>query len=106
MKIISRFLWGREGSDYSAAIFAYCLDAKDMTIWKDVPGVMTGDPRKFENVELLSNISYEEAIEMAYYGASVIHPKTLQPLKQKSIPFFCEVVHQPRKSGNENRNIN
>ena len=90
---------GREGSDYSAAIFAYCLDAKDMTIWKDVPGVMTGDPRKFENVELLSNISYEEAIEMAYYGASVIHPKTLQPLKQKSIPFFVKSFINPEKAG-------
>ena len=90
---------GREGSDYSAAIFAYCLNAKDMTIWKDVPGVMTGDPRKFENVELLSNISYEEAIEMAYYGASVIHPKTLQPLKQKSIPFFVKSFISPEKAG-------
>jgi len=90
---------GREGSDYSAAIFAYCLDAKDMTIWKDVPGVMTGDPRKFENVELLSNISYEEAIEMAYYGASVIHPKTLQPLKQKSVPFFVKSFINPEKAG-------
>ena len=90
---------GREGSDYSGAIFAYCLDAKDMTIWKDVPGVMTGDPRKFENVELLSNISYEEAIEMAYYGASVIHPKTLQPLKQKSIPFFVKSFINPEKAG-------
>ena len=90
---------GREGSDYSAAIFAYCLDAKDMTIWKDVPGVMTGDPRKFENMELLSNISYEEAIEMAYYGASVIHPKTLQPLKQKSIPFFVKSFINPEKAG-------
>ena len=90
---------GREGSDYSAAIFAYCLDAKDMTILKDVPGVMTGDPRKFENVELLSNISYEEAIEMAYYGASVIHPKTLQPLKQKSIPFFVKSFINPEKAG-------
>ena len=90
---------GREGSDYSAAIFAYCLDAKDMTIWKDVPGVMTGDPRKFENVELLYNISYEEAIEMAYYGASVIHPKTLQPLKQKSIPFFVKSFINPEKAG-------
>ena len=90
---------GREGSDYSAAIFAYCLDAKDMTIWKDVSGVMTGDPRKFENVELLSNISYEEAIEMAYYGASVIHPKTLQPLKQKSIPFFVKSFINPEKAG-------
>ncbi|WP_434978652.1 aspartate kinase [Daejeonia sp. YH14] len=90
---------GREGSDYSAAIFAYCLGADAMTIWKDVPGVMTGDPRKFKNVELLSNISYEEAIEMAYYGASVIHPKTLQPLKQKHIPFFVKSFVEPEKKG-------
>ena len=90
---------GREGSDYSAAIFAYCLNAEAMTIWKDVPGVMTGDPRKFENVTLLSNISYEEAIEMAYYGASVIHPKTLQPLKQKHIPFYVKSFVEPEKSG-------
>lgn len=90
---------GREGSDYTAAIFAYCLNADEMTIWKDVPGVMTGDPRKFENVELLSNISYEEAIEMAYYGASVIHPKTLQPLKQKNIPFFVKSFVEPKKPG-------
>ncbi len=90
---------GREGSDYSAAIFAYCLDADSMTIWKDVPGVMTADPRKFENAALLSNISYEEAIEMAYYGASVIHPKTLQPLKQKHIPFFVKSFMEPAKPG-------
>lgn len=90
---------GREGSDYSAAIFAYCLNAKDMTIWKDVPGVMTGDPRKFKNVELLRHISYEEAIEMAYYGASVIHPKTLQPLQQKNIPFFVKSFINPEKEG-------
>ena len=90
---------GREGSDYSAAILAYCLNADAMTIWKDVPGVMTGDPRKFENVTLLSNISYEEAIEMAYYGASVIHPKTLQPLKQKNIPFYVKSFVEPMKPG-------
>ena len=90
---------GREGSDYSAAIFAYCLNADAMTIWKDVPGVMTGDPRKFENVTLLSNISYEEAIEMAYYGASVIHPKTLQPLKQKHIPFYVKSFVKPEMPG-------
>lgn len=90
---------GREGSDYSAAIFAYCLDADAMTIWKDVPGVMTGDPRKFQDVKLLSNISYEEAIEMAYYGASVIHPKTLQPLKQKNIPFYVKSFLEPEKEG-------
>ena len=90
---------GREGSDYSAAIFAYCLNASDVTIWKDVPGVMTGDPQKFDNVELLTNISYEEAIEMAYYGASVIHPKTLQPLKRKNIPFFVKSFVEPEKAG-------
>lgn len=90
---------GREGSDYSAAIFAYCLNADGMTIWKDVPGVMTGDPRKFDNVQQLCRISYEEAIEMAYYGASVIHPKTLQPLKQKNIPFFVKSFLDPEKEG-------
>lgn len=90
---------GREGSDYSAAIFAYCLNASAMTIWKDVPGVMTGDPRKFKDVRLLSHISYEEAIEMAYYGASVIHPKTLQPLQQKNIPFYVKSFVDPTKEG-------
>ncbi|MGC4128496.1 MAG: aspartate kinase [Bergeyella sp.] len=90
---------GREGSDYTAAIFAYCMNADAMTIWKDVPGVMTGDPRKFEDVKLLSNISYEEAIEMAYYGASVIHPKTLQPLMQKQIPFFVKSFVEPKEPG-------
>lgn len=90
---------GREGSDYSAAIFAFCLNAETLTIWKDVPGVMTGDPRKFKEAALLSNISYEEAIEMAYYGASVIHPKTLQPLKQKNIPFFVKSFLEPEKAG-------
>lgn len=92
---------GREGSDYTAAIFAYSLNAEHMTIWKDVPGVMTGDPRKFSDVGLLSNISYEEAIEMAYYGASVIHPKTLQPLKQKNIPFFVKSFINPAEGGTQ-----
>lgn len=90
---------GREGSDYSAAIFAFCLNADHLTIWKDVPGVMTGDPQKFKNVNLLSEISYEEAIEMAYYGASIIHPKTLQPLKQKNIPFFVKSFIDPKNAG-------
>ncbi|GAW89417.1 aspartate kinase [Flavobacterium psychrophilum] len=74
---------GREGSDYTAAIFAYCLNAESVTIWKDVPGVMNADPRYFENATLLNQISYREAIELAFYGASVIHPKTLQPLQKK-----------------------
>ena len=79
---------GREGSDYTAGIFAYCLNADSVTIWKDVPGVLNADPRVFTNTTLLEQISYEEAIEMAFYGASVIHPKTLQPLERKEIPLF------------------
>lgn len=81
---------GREGSDYTAAIFAYCLNAESVTIWKDVPGVMNADPRYFENAVLLNQISYREAIELAFYGATVIHPKTLQPLQKKEIPLFVK----------------
>ncbi len=81
---------GREGSDYTAAIFAYCLNAESVTIWKDVPGVMNADPRYFENASLLNQISYREAIELAFYGATVIHPKTLQPLQRKEIPLFVK----------------
>ena len=79
---------GREGSDYTAAIFAYCLDARDVTIWKDVAGVMNADPKKFDNAVKLDAINYNQAIELAYYGASVIHPKTIQPLKSKNIQLF------------------
>lgn len=79
---------GREGSDYTAAIFAYCLNAKSLTIWKDVDGVLNADPRYFENAQLLHQISYSEAIEMSFYGASVIHPKTLKPLENKNIPLY------------------
>ena len=86
---------GREGSDYTAAIFAYCLNAESVTIWKDVPGVMNADPRFFENAVLLNQISYREAIEMAFYGASVIHPKTLQPLQKKEIPLYVKSFLNP-----------
>ncbi len=79
---------GREGSDYSAAIFAYCLDAQDVTIWKDVAGVMNADPKQFANAVKLDAINYNQAIELAYYGASVIHPKTIQPLKSKNINLY------------------
>lgn len=79
---------GREGSDYTASVFAHCLDADDVTIWKDVPGVLNGDPRVFDNTIQLENISYREAIELAYYGASVIHPKTIQPVQRKGIPLY------------------
>jgi aspartate kinase len=90
---------GREGSDYTAAIFAYCLNAESVTIWKDVPGVLNADPRYFENAQLLNTISYREAIELAFYGASVIHPKTLQPLQQKEIPLFVKSFLNPKNAG-------
>ena len=90
---------GREGSDYTAGIFAYCLNANSVTIWKDVEGVLNADPRFFEETELLQKISYEEAIEMAFYGASVIHPKTIQPLEQKQIPLFVRSFEDLTKSG-------
>ncbi|WP_111707287.1 aspartate kinase [Lutibacter citreus] len=90
---------GREGSDYSAAIFAYCLDAESVTIWKDVEGVLNSDPRSFENSILLEQISYNEAIEMAFYGASVIHPKTLKPLENKKIPLFVRSFYNLSKKG-------
>lgn len=90
---------GREGSDYTAAIFAYCLNAQSVTIWKDVPGVLNADPRYFQNAQLLHKISYREAIELAFYGASVIHPKTLQPLQQKEIPLFVKSFLNPKENG-------
>ncbi len=90
---------GREGSDYTAAIFAYCLNAESVTIWKDVPGVLNADPRYFENTQLLHHISYREAIELAFYGASVIHPKTLQPLQGKEIPLFVKSFINPEDNG-------
>lgn len=90
---------GREGSDYTAAIFAYCLNAESVTIWKDVPGVMNADPRYFENASLLNQISYREAIELAFYGATVIHPKTLQPLKKKEIPLYVKSFINPLLKG-------
>lgn len=90
---------GREGSDYTAAIFAYCLNANSVTIWKDVPGVLNADPRYFENAQLLHKISYREAIELAFYGASVIHPKTLQPLQRKEIPLYVKSFLNPEAKG-------
>ena len=90
---------GREGSDYTAAIYAYCLNAESVTIWKDVPGVLNADPRYFENAQLLNQISYREAIELAFYGASVIHPKTLQPLQGKEIPLYVKSFLNPEAAG-------
>jgi len=90
---------GREGSDYTAAIFAYCLNSNSVTIWKDVPGVLNADPRHFESTQLLHHISYQEAIELAFYGASVIHPKTLQPLQRKEIPLHVKSFINPSDEG-------
>ena len=92
---------GREGSDYTAAIFAYALDAVSVTIWKDVEGIMNADPRKFENAVLIPKLSYNEAIELAYYGASVIHPKTIQPLKNKKIPLYVKSFLDMNTPGTE-----
>ena len=90
---------GREGSDYTAGIFAYCLNAESVTIWKDVAGVLNADPRVFDETTLLEQISYEEAIEMAFYGASVIHPKTIQPLQNKEIPLYVKSFLNPTAPG-------
>ncbi len=90
---------GREGSDYSAAIFAYVLNAQEVVIWKDVPGVMTGDPVDFPEVVKLDQISYLEAIEMSYFGAKVLHPNTIKPLQNKNIPLTIKPIGQPESDG-------
>jgi len=97
---------GREGSDYSAAIFAFAVNAESLTIWKDVKGLLNGDPKYFKNTELIKTISYSEAIELAFYGASVIHPKTLQPLQKKEIPLYVKSFEKPDQNGTEiNKNL-
>lgn len=90
---------GREGSDYTAAILAYLLDAKDVTIWKDVAGVMNADPRRYPDAIKLDKISFQEAIELSYYGASIIHPKTIKPLQNKGIPLYVNSFLNPQEKG-------
>jgi aspartate kinase len=90
---------GREGSDYSAAIFAYSLQATAVTIWKDVPGILNGDPKFIENTHKYSELSYQEAAEMSYYGAKVIHPKTIRPLAIRNIPLYVRSFQQPEEDG-------
>lgn len=90
---------GREGSDFSAAIFAYCLDARNVIIWKDVSGLLNADPKYFENTEKFEQVPYSEAIELAYYGASIIHPKTIKPLENKSIPLYIKSFLSPKEPG-------
>jgi aspartate kinase len=90
---------GREGSDYTAAVFAKLLDAESVTIWKDVDGVMNADPKEFKDAVTIENLSYKEVIEMAYYGAQVIHPKTIKPLQNKSIPLYVKSFLNPDLPG-------
>ena len=90
---------GREGSDFTGAVFAYCCNAESLTIWKNVTGVMTGDPSVFDNVNLIERLSFTEAIEMTYYGAKVIHPKTIKPLQNKSIPLHVKSFIDPDTNG-------
>lgn len=97
---------GREGSDYSAAIFASCLNAEDITIWKDVPGVLNADPKWFAETELIPELSYTDAIELTYYGATVIHPKTIKPLQNKKITLNVRSFINPEKVGTVIRTTN
>ncbi len=90
---------GREGSDFTASIMAYLLDAESVTIWKDVPGMLNADPKWFKDTVKLDKISFKEAIELAYYGASVIHPKTIKPLQNKGIPLFIKSFINPQAEG-------
>lgn len=90
---------GREGSDYTAAILAYCTNAESVTIWKDVPGVMNADPKWFDETKLIDQLSYQDAIELSYYGATVIHPKTIKPLQNKRIPLLVKSFLQPAEKG-------
>lgn len=90
---------GREGSDYTASILAYCLNAQNVTIWKDVPGVLNADPKYFKHTKKIDELSYQDAIELTYYGASVIHPKTIKPIQNKNIPLFVKSFIEPKAEG-------
>jgi aspartate kinase len=97
---------GREGSDYTAAILAYCCDAESVSIWKDVPGVLNADPKWFNKTELIDELTYQDAIELAYYGATVIHPKTIKPLQNKNIPMYVKSFLHPEEEGTIIKDIN
>jgi aspartate kinase len=98
---------GREGSDYTAAVFANLLDAESQTIWKDVQGVMNADPKQYDKAKWIEELNYREVIEMAYYGAQVIHPKTIKPLENKSIPLLVKSFINPKEKGTiiHNKNL-
>src|SRR6202008_1643117 len=89
---------GREGSDYTASILAYCLNAQHVTIWNDVPGVLNADPKYFKNTKKIDELSYQDAIELTYYGASVIHPKTIKPIQNKNIPLHVKSFLNPKEA--------
>ncbi|MFM7218288.1 MAG: aspartate kinase [Bacteroidota bacterium] len=92
---------GREGSDYTAAIFAHCMDAKEMVVWKDVPGILSADPKFYDDAVKLEQLSYRDAIELTYYGATVIHPKTIKPLENKRIPLRVASFMAPEDKGTQ-----
>lgn len=96
---------GREGSDYTAALLANLLNAEDVTIWKDVPGIMNADPKLYEDTEIISKLSYKEAIELSNCGAKVIHPKTIKPLQNKSIPLYVRSFLYPESHGSVIREL-
>ncbi len=90
---------GREGSDYSAAIFAYVLNADEVIIWKDVPGILNADPRYYKDTVKIDELSYREALELSYFGAKIIHPKTIKPLQNKQIPLTVKPFDKPEETG-------
>lgn len=96
---------GREGSDYTAAIFAFCTEAESLTIWKDVPGVLNADPKWFDDTRLIPQMTYQDAIELTYYGATVIHPKTIKPLQNKNIPLLVRSFINPEQEGTRIHNV-
>lgn len=96
---------GREGSDYTAAIFAFCTNADSLTIWKDVPGVLNADPKWFDDTRLIPQMTYQDAIELTYYGATVIHPKTIKPLQNKNIPLLVRSFINPDQEGTRIHNV-
>lgn len=96
---------GREGSDYTAAIFAFCANADSLTIWKDVPGVLNADPKWFDDTRLIPQMTYQDAIELTYYGATVIHPKTIKPLQNKNIPLLVRSFINPDQEGTRIHNV-
>ena len=105
LDVYKRQTLGREGSDYTAALLANLLDAEDVTIWKDVPGIMNADPKIYENTEIISKLSYKEAIELSNCGAKVIHPKTIKPLQNKGIPLFVRSFLYPESHGSVIREL-